>query len=94
MIFCAIKLGYIHYNYGLGQKIALNVNEAAEETAGKSVGERTPPEGPEEYHEGLQLLFKQNLNGLVEIFNSEASSGCGEDSVITGNAAENTFSLA
>lgn len=89
-MFCAVKLGYIHCNYGLGQKIALNVNEAAEETAGK----RTPPEGPEEYHEGLQLLFKQNLNGLVEIFNSEASCRCGEDRVITGNAAENTFSLA
>ena len=45
-MFCAVKLGYIHCNYDLGQKIALNVNEAAEETAGK----RTPPEGPEEYY--------------------------------------------
>lgn len=93
-MFCAVKLRYIHWNYDFGRKIALNANEAAVETVDKLVGKRTPPEGPEEYHEGLQLLFKQNLNGLVEIFNSEASSGCGEDSVITGNAAENTFSLA
>lgn len=93
-MFCAVKLGYIHWDYDLGRRIALNVNEAAVETAGKSVGRRTPPEEPEEYHEGLQLLFKQNLNGLVEIFNSEASCWCGEDSVIAGNATENTFSLA
>ena len=93
-MFCAVKLGYIHWNYGLGWKIALNVNEAAEETAGESVGKRTPPEGPEEYHEGLQLLLKQNPNGLVVIFNSAASSRSGEDRVITGNAAENNFRLA
>ena len=46
-MFCAVKLGYIHWNYDLGQKIALNVNEAAEETAVQPENGRALKEEPE-----------------------------------------------
>ena len=93
-MFCALKSRYIHCIYVNAQRIALNVNGTAVKTAGALAGKQTPPEEPEEYREGLQFLFEQNLNGLVEIFNSETPSRRGEDRVITGNAAENAFRFA
>ncbi len=40
-----------------------------------------------------EFLFKQDENGVVQIFDGEASGRGRKDSVIAGNAAENPFRL-
>ncbi len=94
MIFRAILPFGIHSMNAFRQLIALTVKAGRSELSQKRAREGKIPLFEEEGTRGSEFLFEQHEDRFVQLFHRKTVGRRGENGVVTGDGAENTFRLA